>query len=68
MGTGQEPHKGVFNLERHAWEGFEVMTRESWSALIKHVREKVEDYYWQANGQYPEFTIHVHRSDDDPGQ
>ena len=66
-----------FNLtevERLAWEGFKVVTPERWSDLIKHVRDKVEDHYWQVDGlgrQYtvPEFTIRIRRrSGDDPNE
>ena len=34
-------------VERLAWEGFEVVTQERWAGLVKHVRDKVEDHYWQ---------------------
>ena len=30
-----------------AKEGFEVVTKERWADLVKHVRDKVEDRYWQ---------------------
>ena len=30
-------------VERLAWEGFEVVTQERWAGLVKHVRDKVED-------------------------
>ena len=66
-----------FNLrevERLAWEGFEVVTPERWASLIAHVKEKVEDHYWRVDGldrQYtvPEFTIRIRRRpDDDPNE
>ena len=51
-------------VERLAWEGFEVVTPERWSDLVKHVRDKVEDHYWKADRldvwyTVPEFIIHV---------
>ena len=32
------------------YQGFETVTPERWQALIKHVQEKVEDHYWEADG------------------
>ena len=32
------------------YQGFETVTPERWQALIKHVHEKVEDHYWEADG------------------
>ena len=53
-------------VERHAWEGFEVVTQERWAGLVKHVRDKVEDHYWQNDRldvhtrlSVSEFVIHV---------
>ena len=66
-----------FNLsevERLAWEGFEVVTPERWASLIKHVRDKVEDHYWEVDGlaeyySVQEFTFRIHRHpDDDPNE
>uniref|UniRef100_A0A1X7VPT8 Tc1-like transposase DDE domain-containing protein n=1 Tax=Amphimedon queenslandica TaxID=400682 RepID=A0A1X7VPT8_AMPQE len=34
-------------VECLAWDGFEVVTQEQWAGLVKHVRDKVEDHYWQ---------------------
>lgn len=66
-----------FNLDevkRLAQEGFEVVTNEWWADLVKHVRDKVEDHYWQNDNldlqerfHVSEFVIHVGgESDDDP--
>ena len=66
-----------FNLsevERLAWEGFEVVTPERWASLIKHVRDKVEDHYWEVDGlaeyySVREFTFRICRHpDDDPNE
>ena len=63
-----------FNLtevERLAWE---VVTPERWASLIKHVKEKVEDHYWEADGlaesySVREFTFRIRRRpDDDPNE
>jgi ornithine carbamoyltransferase len=64
-----------FNLrevERLAHEGFDIVTPERWTSLIKHVQDKVEDHYWEVNGlaerySIREFTIHV-RPDDDSSE
>ena len=32
------------------YEGFEKVTPERWQSLIKHVEQKVEDHYWEADG------------------
>ena len=66
-----------FNLDevkKLAQEGFEVVTKERWADLVKHVRDKVEDHYWQNDNlnlqerfHVSEFVIHVgSESDDDP--
>ena len=61
-------------VESLAWEGFDVVTPEQWAAAIKHVRDKVEDNYWDIDGlaeHYTEhysvweFTFHIH---DDPNE
>ena len=66
-----------FNLsevECLAWEGFEVVTPERWASLIKHVRDKVEDHYWEVDGlteyySVQEFTFRIRRHpDDDPNE
>ena len=66
-----------FNLsevERLAWEGFEVVTPERWASLVKHVRDKVEDHYWEVDGlaeyySVREFTFRIRRHpDDDPNE
>ena len=64
----------AFNLvevERLAWEGFDVVTPERWADLVRHVQEKVEDHYWEADGlteQYSirEFTFRISRNPNDP--
>ena len=61
-----------FNLtevQRLAWEGFEVVTPERWTSLIKHVKDKVENHYWDVDGlaewhSVREFTIRVQPDDD----
>ena len=67
----------AFNLtevERLAWEGFEVVTPECWTSLVSHVREKVEDHYWAVDGlaelySVREFTIRIWRQpEDDPNE
>ena len=66
-----------FNLDevkQLAQEGFEVVTKERWADLVKHVRDKMEDHYWQNDNldlqerfHVSEFVIHVGgESDDDP--
>ena len=65
-----------FNLDevkRLAKEGFEVVTPERWTSLVKHVRDKVEDHYWRVDGlartyTVPEFTIHIGTDDDDSSE
>ena len=32
------------------YQGFEKVTPSRWESLIKHVEEKVEDHYWEADG------------------
>ena len=44
-------------VERLAWEGFEVVTPERWSDLVKHVRNKVEDHYWKADRLDRQFVV-----------
>ena len=49
-----------FNLtevEHLAWEGFEVVTPERWASLVKHVREKVEDHYWEVDGLAEHYSV-----------
>ncbi|XP_011409426.1 PREDICTED: uncharacterized protein LOC105316296 [Amphimedon queenslandica] len=52
--------------------GFEVVNKERWADLVKHVRDKVEDRYWQNDNlnidecfRVPDFVIHVHGESDD---
>jgi hypothetical protein len=50
-----------FNLrevERLAHEGFDIVTPELWASLVKHVREKVEDHYWENDGLTEDYSIH----------
>ena len=70
MGTGQGPHKdkqlALSEVKRLAWEGFEVVTPERLASLIKHVRDKVEDHYWEVDGlaeyySVQEFTFLIRR-------
>ena len=63
-------HTREFNLtevERLVWEGFEVVTPERWASLVKHVREKVEDHYWEVAEHYSvrEFTFRIRKQPDD---
>ena len=44
-------------VEHLAWEGFEVVTPERWSDLVKHVRNKVEDHYWKADRLDRQFVV-----------
>ena len=61
-----------FNLTEVKHLAWEVEAPAHWSDLIKHVRDKVEEHYWQVDGlgrQYivPKFTIRIRRrSGDDP--
>ena len=32
------------------YEGFDKVTPQRWQSLIKHVEEKVENHYWEADG------------------
>ena len=32
------------------YQGFAAVTPARWQSLIKHVQEKVEDHYWEADG------------------
>ena len=65
-------------VEDLAWKDFEKVTPERWADLVKHVRDKVEDHYWdndrldlQEQFRLPaEFVIHLSgessdESDDD---
>ena len=62
-----------FNLdevERLAWEGFDVVTPDHWASLVNHVQEKFEDHYWQVYGlsecySVREFVICVGGESDD---
>ena len=50
----------IFNLaecERLAWEGFDIVTPERWKALVRHVKEKVEDHYWKEDGLTNHYVI-----------
>ena len=61
-------------VERLAWEGFEVVTPDVWADLVKHVRDKVEDHFWAVDGlaelySVREFTIRIQRwPEDDPNE
>ena len=51
-----------------------MVTPERWTSLIKHVRDKVEDHFWEANGlaeyySVREFTFRIRRHpNDDPNE
>ena len=34
-------------VEDLAWKGFEKVTLERWADLLRHVRDKDEDHYWE---------------------
>ena len=61
-------------VERLAWEGFEVVTPDVWADLVKHVRDKVEDHFWAVDGlaelySVRELTIRIRRRpEDDPNE
>ena len=61
-------------VERLAWEGFEVVTQECWASLVQHVRDKVENHYWEVDGlaeyySVQEFTFCIRRHpNDDPNE
>lgn len=61
-----------FNLteiEKLAWEGFDVVTAEWWGKLVDHVQDKVEEHYWTHDGLYEslveEFVIRLGDDSDD---
>ena len=37
-------------VQRLVHEGFIKVTPEQWQSLIKHIEEKVENHYWEADG------------------
>ena len=41
------------------------MTAERWKKLIEHVRDKVEDHYWEKDDLYEERTCTLESEDDD---
>ena len=41
-----------FTLNEVAKEGFEVVTKERWADLVKHMRDKLEDCCWQNDNLY----------------
>ena len=51
------------------YQGFAAVTPARWQSLIKHVQEKVEDHYWEADGLNEEllerFIINSSDSDSD---
>ena len=36
-------------MERLTYLAFDEVTPERWKSLIAHIREKVEDHYWEAD-------------------
>jgi hypothetical protein len=53
-----------------AHERFKVVTPESWTSLVRHVRDKVENHYWEVDGlterySIQEFTFRISRKPDD---
>ena len=57
--------------ERLAWEGFDIVTPERWKALVRHVKEKVEDHYWKGDrltnhNVIGDFTIRIGSRPNDP--
>ena len=44
-------------VKRLTYEGFKMVTPEAWRKKIEHVREKVEDHYWEKDGLYEEHTF-----------
>ena len=51
-----------------------MVTPEHWASLVKHVREKVEDHYWEVDRlaehySVREFTFSIRsRPNDDPNE
>ena len=51
-----------------------MVIQESWASLVKHVRDKVEDHYWEVDGlakyySVRELTFRIRRHpDDDPNE
>ena len=41
-------------VQRMVYEGFDIVTPQRWQSLITHVKEKVEDHYWEADGLHEE--------------
>ena len=41
-------------VQRLVHEDFIKVTPERWQSLIKHVEEKVENHYWEADGHNEE--------------
>ena len=77
LGTGQRPHiksnACAFNLaevERLAWEGFDVVTPERWADLVRHVQEKLRiitgKQIVSRSNSIREFTFHISRNPNDP--
>ena len=57
-------------VEKLAGAGFDLVTPQRWASLVKHVKDKVENHYWDVDGlaewyTVREFTIHVGGPDDD---
>ena len=49
----------AFNLhevEKLAWEDFDVVRPDCWKSLIQHVKIHFEDHYWSNDGLYEELV------------
>ena len=48
----QSPNKRftITEMERLTHLAFDEVTPERWKSLIAHIKEKVEDHYWEADG------------------
>ena len=59
-------------LEKLTHEAFTEITPQWWKSVIRHVKDKVEDHYWEVDGLLriitEEFTIQLEEdSDSDSG-
>ena len=51
-----------------------MVTPEHWASLVKHVRDKVEDHYWDIDGLAEHYSVHKftfrirQRPEDDPNE
>ena len=49
-----------------AEEGFDLVTPQRWASLIKHVKDKVENHYWDVDGLAEWYTVREFTIRDDP--